>query len=169
MGVAIERPADGEVVVHGVGLHGLKAPAGPLDLGNAGTGMRLLAGLMAGQFFDSELTGDASLCSRPMGRVIDPLRLMGADIGSQEGGRPPLRVHGAQPSAGVFTTTCRWPAPRSSPVCCWRGLYSPGPHLGDRTGPDPRPHRAHAARLRLPGRAGQRGDQPAGRGQPQRL
>ena len=72
MGVDIEGPEHGNVTVHGVGLHGLTAPADALDLGNAGTGMRLICGLLAGQTFDAELTGDASLCSRPMGRVIDP-------------------------------------------------------------------------------------------------
>ncbi|NND67308.1 MAG: bifunctional prephenate dehydrogenase/3-phosphoshikimate 1-carboxyvinyltransferase, partial [Halioglobus sp.] len=69
MGVQIEGPDNGRVTVHGVGLNGLQPPVAPLDLGNAGTGMRLLAGLLAGQAFDTELTGDASLCSRPMGRV----------------------------------------------------------------------------------------------------
>src|SRR5690606_41993873 len=68
-----EGPEDGEVAVHGVGLHGLRAPAAPLDMGNSGTSMRLIAGLLAGQAFASELTGDVSLCKRPMGRVMDPL------------------------------------------------------------------------------------------------
>jgi len=94
MGVQIEGPDKGEVTVHGVGLNGLEAPAEPLDLGNAGTGMRLMCGLLAGQSFDSRLTGDESLCSRPMGRVIDPLAQMGATIESSEGGRPPLSIKG---------------------------------------------------------------------------
>ncbi|MGB1140285.1 MAG: 3-phosphoshikimate 1-carboxyvinyltransferase [Halioglobus sp.] len=94
MGVQIEGPEQGAVTVHGVGLDGLQAPTQPLDLGNAGTGMRLMCGLLAGQPFDSELTGDESLCSRPMGRVIDPLALMGATIGSADGGRPPLAIKG---------------------------------------------------------------------------
>jgi len=101
MGVAIEGPLRGRVTVHGVGLHGLRAPAAPLDLGNAGTGMRLLCGLLAGQAFDTELTGDQSLCSRPMGRVIDPLSRMGAVIGSAAGGRPPLTIAGGQPLRGI--------------------------------------------------------------------
>jgi 3-phosphoshikimate 1-carboxyvinyltransferase len=142
MGVAIERPAAGEVVVHGVGLHGLKAPAGPLDLGNAGTGMRLMAGLMAGQSFDSELTGDASLCSRPMGRVIDPLRLMGADIDSQEGGRPPLRVHGARHLRGIHYDLPMASAQVKSCVLL-AGLYSEG-----RTSvSEPAPTRDHTERM----------------------
>jgi 3-phosphoshikimate 1-carboxyvinyltransferase len=94
MGVEIQGPDNGEVVLHGVGLNGLKAPQRPLDVGNAGTGMRLLAGLLAGQTFDSELTGDESLRGRPMGRVMTPLAQMGARIESEEGGRPPLRISG---------------------------------------------------------------------------
>ncbi|MEO7065437.1 MAG: 3-phosphoshikimate 1-carboxyvinyltransferase [Rhodanobacter sp.] len=95
LGVSIEQPAVGERVVHGVGLHGLRAPAEPLDCGNAGTGMRLLAGLLAGQAFDSTLTGDASLSKRPMGRVTEPLQQMGARIDSNDG-LPPLHIHGGQ-------------------------------------------------------------------------
>ncbi|MFP7721378.1 3-phosphoshikimate 1-carboxyvinyltransferase [Lysobacter sp. A3-1-A15] len=100
MGVRIEAPAASERVVHGVGLHGLH-PGGPIDCGNAGTGMRLLAGVLAGQAFDSSLTGDASLSARPMARVIEPLQRMGARIDAREGGRPPLRVHGGQPLRGI--------------------------------------------------------------------
>ena len=96
MGVVIEGPEDGRVVIHGVGLNGLKAPADPLYLGNSGTSMRLLAGLMAGQSFDVELTGDVSLSGRPMERVAKPLRQMGAMIETEEGGRPPLKIKGGQ-------------------------------------------------------------------------
>jgi cyclohexadieny/prephenate dehydrogenase / 3-phosphoshikimate 1-carboxyvinyltransferase len=101
MGVAIEGPHQGRVTVHGVGMHGLKAPSGPLYVGNAGTAMRLFAGLLAGQAFDTELTGDASLTKRPMGRVADPLRLMGAEIDTAEGGRPPLLIHGGRQLKGI--------------------------------------------------------------------
>lgn len=101
MGVNIEGPEDGVVVIHGVGLGGLQQPGQPLDLGNSGTSIRLLSGLLAGQSFDSELTGDESLCGRPMGRVIDPLTLMGAKIESAEGGRPPLKVRGGRPLTGI--------------------------------------------------------------------
>ena len=66
MGVVIEGPINGKVTVNGVGLHGLKAPTGPLYVGNSGTSMRLLSGILAGQRFDTELTGDASLNKRPM-------------------------------------------------------------------------------------------------------
>jgi 3-phosphoshikimate 1-carboxyvinyltransferase len=92
LGVRVDAPGPGRRVVHGVGLHGLQPPGGPLDCGNAGTGMRLLAGLLAGQRFACELTGDASLRSRPMQRVVSPLAAMGARIDA-DGGRPPLRIH----------------------------------------------------------------------------
>jgi len=94
MGVRIEAPRDNERIVHGVGLHGLKDPATTIDCGNAGTGMRLLTGLLAGQEFGTTLVGDASLSKRPMRRVIDPLSKMGARIDSQAGGLPPLHVRG---------------------------------------------------------------------------
>lgn len=93
LGVRVEAPSAGVRLVQGAGLHGLRASAGALDCGNAGTGMRLLAGLLAGQRFESCLVGDASLSRRPMARVIDPLRRMGARIESGEGGVPPLRIH----------------------------------------------------------------------------
>jgi 3-phosphoshikimate 1-carboxyvinyltransferase len=93
LGVRIDKPSESERVVHGVGLHGLRASTDPLDCGNAGTGMRLLTGLLAGQSFDSILVGDASLSKRPMRRVIEPLTAMGARIGAVEGGLPPLRIN----------------------------------------------------------------------------
>ena len=96
MGVAIEGPDNGKVVVHGVGLDGLKAPGRPLDLGNSGTSMRLLAGLLAGQSFDSELVGDSSLMSRPMRRVTGPLAAMGASIETTETGTAPLKINGGK-------------------------------------------------------------------------
>ena len=92
LGVRIEAPSDGVRIVHGVGVDGLRAPEGPLDCGNAGTGMRLLAGLLAAQPFDSVLGGDASLSKRPMRRVTDPLARMGARIDSEAGGVPPSPI-----------------------------------------------------------------------------
>ena len=103
LGVRIETPADGERVVHGVGLHGLKGTTQLLDCGNAGTGMRLLAGLLAGQAFDSTLVGDESLSKRPMRRVTDPLARMGAKIDTQDG-LPPLQVRGGQALHGIAYT-----------------------------------------------------------------
>ncbi|HEY2623513.1 MAG TPA: 3-phosphoshikimate 1-carboxyvinyltransferase, partial [Dyella sp.] len=103
LGVRIEMPAEGERRVHGVGLHGLRGASQPLDCGNAGTGMRLLAGLLAGQAFDSTLVGDESLSKRPMRRVTDPLAMMGARIDSRDG-LPPLQVHGSQALHGIEYT-----------------------------------------------------------------
>lgn len=100
LGVQIERPASHAVRVHGVGMHGLKAAAQALDMGNSGTAMRLMTGLLAGQSFDSELIGDASLMQRPMERVAKPLRLMGANIETLNG-KPPVRVKGGQKLRGI--------------------------------------------------------------------
>ncbi len=100
LGVRIERPEATAVIVHGVGSDGLKAAAAPLDMGNAGTAMRLSMGLLAGQPFASTLIGDASLMRRPMERVAAPLRLMGAEITTQEG-RPPVRLHGGRTLQGI--------------------------------------------------------------------
>lgn len=94
MGVKIDGPHSGEVTIHGVGLHGLSAPDHDIYLGNSGTSIRLIAGLMAGQTFDVTMTGDASLSKRPMNRVAIPLREMGAVVDTQEGGRPPMTVRG---------------------------------------------------------------------------
>ncbi len=93
LGVRIDAPQAGVRLVHGVGVDGLRAPAAALDCGNAGTAMRLLAGLLCGQGFSSTLTGDASLAQRPMQRVIEPLSLMGSQI-SSDNGRPPLCIGG---------------------------------------------------------------------------
>jgi 3-phosphoshikimate 1-carboxyvinyltransferase len=101
MGVRIEAPSPSRRIVHGVGIDGLRAPAGVLDCGNAGTGMRLLSGLLAAQPFDCVLAGDESLSRRPMRRVIEPLSRMGARIDARENGLPPLRIHGAQPLHGI--------------------------------------------------------------------
>jgi 3-phosphoshikimate 1-carboxyvinyltransferase len=101
LGVRIEAPAASTRIVHGVGMHGLQPASSALDCGNAGTGMRLLAGLLAGQAFASELVGDASLSRRPMGRVIEPLRRMGARIDASEGGLPPLIIHASNDLQGI--------------------------------------------------------------------
>ncbi|WP_067585533.1 bifunctional prephenate dehydrogenase/3-phosphoshikimate 1-carboxyvinyltransferase [Endozoicomonas ascidiicola] len=101
MGVQIDGPHQGRVTIQGVGMHGLKAPKGPLYLGNAGTAMRLMAGLMSAQSFYSVLTGDESLSGRPMNRVVDPLTEMGAEIETSEGGRPPLKIRGGLSLKGI--------------------------------------------------------------------
>lgn len=92
MGVNITKYGVGEVRIEGVGLHGLNRPAYPLDLGNSGTSIRLLAGLLAGQKFPTTLIGDASLSKRPMRRVTEPLKLMGANICTTEQGTAPLQI-----------------------------------------------------------------------------
>ena len=102
MGVVIEGPHNGNVTVHGVGLHGLKAPPGPIYCGNSGTSMRLLSGILAAQAFDTVMTGDASLSKRPMERVAKPLRRMGADIRSTgDKGTPPVTITGRQALKGI--------------------------------------------------------------------
>jgi 3-phosphoshikimate 1-carboxyvinyltransferase len=100
LGVRIERPQETLVRVHGVGHEGLTGAAGALDMGNAGTAIRLLMGLLAGQRFDSTLIGDASLMRRPMERVAAPLRAMGARIDTQAG-KPPVRIHGGAALHGL--------------------------------------------------------------------
>ena len=94
MGVDIVQHSDTELSISGVGLHGLQAPSKTLDLGNSGTSIRLLSGLMAGQQFDAVLTGDSSLQKRPMRRVTAPLAEMGAKIDTADDGTPPLSIHG---------------------------------------------------------------------------
>ena len=92
MGVRIETLDATHLRIHGVGLHGLKAPAAALDLGNSGTSMRLMTGLLAAQPFATTLIGDESLSKRPMRRIVAPLRLMGAAIETTEAGTAPLRI-----------------------------------------------------------------------------
>lgn len=124
LGVHIERRGRQSVAVNGVGMHGLTAPAAALDMGNSGTAMRLFAGLLAGQPFDSELIGDASLMRRPMERVAVPLRLMGARIDTSSG-RPPVRIHG-----GAMLHAIRYQLPIASAqvksALLLAGLYADG-------------------------------------------
>jgi len=108
IGVEIDGPVEGRVVVHGGGLRGLRPAAGALDCGNAGTALRLLMGLLAGQRFESTLVGDESLTKRPMRRVAEPLQRMGRAHRTNDG-CPPVRI---LPSDGLhgIATNCRWPA-----------------------------------------------------------
>jgi 3-phosphoshikimate 1-carboxyvinyltransferase len=142
MGVAIDGPHDGVVTVSGVGLHGLKAPAGPLDMGNAGTGMRLLAGLMAGQRFGVTLIGDESLSRRPMRRVIAPLRQMGADIAAAAGDTPPLVL---RPVADLHGIDYALPMASAQVKSCLllAGLYARGRTCVT----EPAPTRDHTERM----------------------
>ncbi len=100
MGVSIRDEGD-KIIIDGVGLHGLKAPGEAIDVGNSGTGMRLLAGVLAGQKFSSTLVGDASLMTRPMGRVAKPLSQMGADIQTLENGCAPIRLNASEHLTGI--------------------------------------------------------------------
>ena len=147
MGVTIEGPHDGHVVVHGVGLHGLKAPDGPLDMGNSGTSMRLLSGLIAGQSFAATLTGDVSLSKRPMERVAKPLRLMGAVIETQEGGRPPLTIKGPASTGQGRLKGVHYDLPMASAqvksCLLLAGLYADG----ETSVTEPAPTRDHTERM----------------------
>ena len=142
MGVSIEEAAPESVLVHGVGLHGLKAPTNPLDLGNSGTGMRLLAGLLAGQSFDSELIGDPSLTHRPMKRIVEPLTQMGAKIEMSRVGTPPLKITGGQHLQGIVYSL---PVPSAQVEACLllAGLYADGKTCIYR----PAPTRDHAQKI----------------------
>lgn len=142
MGVAIEGPHQGRVTIHGVGMKGLNAPSGPIYVGNSGTAMRLFAGLLAGQAFDSELTGDESLTKRPMGRVADPLRLMGASIETAESGRPPLKIKGGTPLKGIFYDMPMASAQVKSCLLL-AGLYA----QGETKVREPAPTRDHTERM----------------------
>jgi 3-phosphoshikimate 1-carboxyvinyltransferase len=142
MGVQIEGPEDGKVTVHGVGMHGLKSPSKPLDLGNSGTSMRLLSGLLAGQGIDVTLVGDASLSSRPMRRVTEPLAMMCAAIDTTEKGTAPLHIkpvkkleplHYEMPMASAQVKSCILLA----------GLYADGQTCVT----EPAPTRDHTERM----------------------
>jgi len=142
LGVRIDHPESGRRVVYGVGLNGLKAPAAPLDCGNAGTGMRLLAGLLAGQAFNSTLIGDASLSKRPMRRVMAPLSQMGARIEAEPGDVPPLRITGGQRLHGIeYDNTLASAQVKSSLLLA--GLYA----KGETTVLEPRPTRDYTERM----------------------
>lgn len=125
MGVKVERPGPGSVRVHGVGLRGLEAPAAPLDMGNAGTAMRLSMGLLCGQAFDSTLVGDASLTRRPMERAAAPLRRMGARITTTEG-KPPVHVHGGSRITGI-EHDLTVPSAQVKSALLLAGLYADAP------------------------------------------
>lgn len=142
MGVTIEGPDNGFVRIHGVGIKGLQAPRGSLYLGNSGTGMRLFAGLLAAQSFDSEVSGDASLSKRPMGRVADPLRAMGAVIDTAEGQRPPLKIRGGNPLTGIHY---EMPVASAQVKSCLllAGLYADG----STSVTEPAPTRDHTERM----------------------
>jgi 3-phosphoshikimate 1-carboxyvinyltransferase len=142
MGVTIEGPQAGRVTVHGVGLHGLRAPSGDLDCGNAGTAMRLLMGLLAGQRFGSVLIGDESLSRRPMRRVAEPLSRMGARIETSPSGTPPVRILPAVRLQGIDYTMPVASAQVKSAVLL-AGLYAEG----ETAVTEPAPTRDHTERM----------------------
>ncbi len=124
MGVDILQTSATDIVVNGVGLRGLVEPSAELDLGNSGTAMRLMAGLLSGQSFPSVMVGDESLTSRPMRRVITPLSSMGAEIESNDG-CPPLRIQGGSHLRGIDYTLPVASAQVKSAVLL-AGLYADG-------------------------------------------
>lgn len=125
MGIEIENRPD-EILIHGKGLHGLAAPGSRLDVGNSGTTTRLICGILAGQSFTTELSGDESIQSRPMKRIMDPLSLMGAQIESlRSNGCAPLRIQGA-PLHGIHYSSKVASAQVKSCILL-AGLYADGP------------------------------------------
>jgi 3-phosphoshikimate 1-carboxyvinyltransferase len=140
MGVVINRQ-ETEVVIQGVGKHGLIKPREPIDCGNSGTTMRLLAGLLAAQPFSSCLTGDQSLLKRPMERVARPLRLMGANL-KTNAGCPPLDIHGVTHLEGIVYEMPEASAQVKSCLLL-AGLYA----QGETTIIEPKPTRDHTERM----------------------
>ncbi len=141
LGVRIEAEEDGALRIDGRGLRGLKAPDGPLDCGNSGTTMRLLAGVLAGQPFESVLTGDASLHRRRMARIAEPLRRMGANVTLTEG-HAPVRISGGENLHGI---TYRLPVASAQVKSCvlLAGLFAEG----ETTVVEPTSSRDHTERM----------------------
>jgi 3-phosphoshikimate 1-carboxyvinyltransferase len=142
MGVEIAGPSAGRVTIHGVGLRGLRPPAAPLDLGNSGTSMRLMAGLLAGQGFGCTLIGDASLSSRPMRRVTEPLARMGARIEATERGTAPLHIRPVAALQGIHYDMPVASAQVKSSLLL-AGLYADG----ETCVTEPAPTRDHTERM----------------------
>ena len=142
MGVPVERPDETTVLIQGLGLRGWTEPAGILDCGNSGTTMRLLAGLLAGQGFYAVLTGDASLRRRPMARIAEPLRRMGATVlGRQGGSLPPLTIFGGHLQGIEYTPPVASAQVKSCLLLA--ALYAAGPT----TIHEPIPSRDHTERM----------------------
>ncbi len=143
MGVDIEGPVDGCVTIHGVGKDGLKAPKNELYLGNSGTSMRLLSGLLAGQPFDSVLTGDKSLSGRPMKRVTDPLSQMGAEIKTTEQGTAPLYITGKAGQLQAIDYVMPIASAQVKSCLLLAGMYA----QGETRVTEPAPTRDHTERM----------------------
>ncbi|MCP8689749.1 bifunctional prephenate dehydrogenase/3-phosphoshikimate 1-carboxyvinyltransferase [Marinobacterium sedimentorum] len=142
MGVVIEGPHQGAVKIYGVGLQGLQPPPGPLYLGRSAMSMRLLCGVLAGQSFDTELTGDASLSSWSMEQVVRPLRQMGAQIDTAEGCLAPLRIRGSQSLQGI-AQQLPLPSAQVKSALLLAGLYA----RGTTRVIEPTPSRDHTERM----------------------
>ncbi len=142
MGVKIEGPDQGSVTIHGVGMSGLKAPEKALDLGNSGTSMRLLSGLLAGQGLTVTLIGDSSLSGRPMQRVTTPLKQMGAVIETAEKGTAPLKI---QPVGRLCGIDYEMPMASAQVKSCvlLAGMYADG----ETSVTEPAPTRDHTERM----------------------
>lgn len=142
MGVEIEGPENGAMKIHGVGIDGLRAPDHVLDMGNSGTSMRLMTGLMAGQTFDATMVGDSSLMSRPMRRVTNPVSMMGADISITEKGTAPIKIRGGCRLQGI---DYRLPVASAQVKSCvlLAGLYA----QGETRVTEPAPTRDHTERM----------------------
>ncbi|MCU7938580.1 MAG: 3-phosphoshikimate 1-carboxyvinyltransferase [gamma proteobacterium symbiont of Bathyaustriella thionipta] len=145
MGVQITGPDEqGKVIIDGVGMYGLKAPDGPLDLGNSGTSMRLLTGLLAAQGFDLTLSGDHSLSSRPMKRVTDPVVQMGAHIETNKDGTAPLIIHSNNESQlQAINYTLPMASAQVKSCVLLAGLYAQGQTCVT----EPAPTRDHTERM----------------------
>lgn len=144
LGTVIDGLGTSRLIVRGKGLDGLTEPAGVLDLGNSGTGMRLLAGLLAGQDFFSILTGDQYLRKRPMARVVEPLRRMGAAIdGRSGGGLAPLSIRGGGPKTRAIDYTSPVASAQVKSALLLAGLYA----HGETTVNEPSKSRDHTERM----------------------
>lgn len=146
MGVEISEPVNGELTINGVGMQGLQAPSSDLDVGNSGTSIRLLSGLLSGAIskkdFNIVLTGDSSLSTRPMKRVTEPLKLMGALVETNDTGTPPLNIHGSKTLAGIEYTMPMASAQVKSCLLL-AGLYANGKTCVT----EPAPTRDHTERM----------------------
>ena len=142
MGVQAEGPNDGDLTIHGVGMHGLKQPEHDLDMGNSGTAMRLMSGILAAQSFSSKLVGDESLTGRPMRRVTVPLEAMGARCATDDNGCPPIHIRGVETLEPIDYKLPMASAQIKSAVLL-AGLYA----QGETSVTEPAPTRDHTERM----------------------
>ena len=142
MGVQAQGPNNGELTIHGVGMRGLTEPEGDLDMGNSGTAMRLMSGILAAQKFSSKLVGDESLTGRPMRRVTVPLEAMGARCATDENGCPPIHIRGTEKLEPIDYKLPMASAQIKSAVLL-AGLYADG----ETSVTEPAPTRDHTERM----------------------